>query len=50
MQNLTITSDKLGNLENSFDFLDDVKNEKPKNKQDLRDYLDGFNFVNDEEV
>lgn len=50
MQNLTITSDKLGTLENSFDFLDDVKNEKPKNKQDLWEYLDGFDFVNDEEV
>ncbi len=50
MQNLTITSDKLGTLENSFDFLDDVKNEKPKNKQDLWEYLDSFDFVNDEEV
>ena len=50
MQNLTITSDKLGTLENSFDFLDDVKKRKTKNKQDLWEYLDGFNFVNDEEI
>ena len=40
---------------NDFDFLDeindqDLKNEKPKNKQDLREYLDGFSFVSDEEV
>lgn len=43
------------NNNNNFDFLDeindkDLKNEKPKNKQDLFDYLDGFSFVNDEEV
>lgn len=40
---------------NDFDFLDeindqDLKNEKPKNKQDLREYLDGFSFVSREEI
>lgn len=40
------------NNENNFDFLDDLDltNEKPKTKQDLWDYLDGFDFVNDEEI
>ena len=41
--------------ENNFDFLDgindkDLKNEKPKNKQDLWDYLDGFSFATREEI
>ena len=41
--------------ENNFDFLDgindkDLKNEKPKNKQDLWDYLDGFSFAPREEI
>lgn len=40
---------------NDFDFLDeindkDLKNEKPKNKQDLWDYLDGFSFATREEI
>lgn len=40
---------------NDFDFLDeindqDLKNEKPKNKQDLWDYLDGFSFATHEEI
>ena len=43
------------NNDNNFDFLDeindqDLKNEKPKNKQDLWDYLDGFSFVSREEI
>ena len=40
------------NNENNFDFLDelDLKNEKPKNKQDLWDYLDAFSFVSEHEV
>ena len=43
------------NNDNNFDFLDeindeDLKNEKPKNKQDLFDYLDGFSFVSREEI
>lgn len=43
------------NNDNNFDFLDeindqDLKNEKPKNKQDLREYLDGFSFVSREEI
>ena len=52
----TLQFTKMENLKtNDFDFLDeindqDLKNEKPKNKQDLWDYLDGFSFVNDEEV
>lgn len=43
------------NNDNNFDFLDeindqDLKNEKPKNKQDLWDYLNGFSFVSREEI
>lgn len=43
------------NNDNNFDFLDeindqDLKNKKPKNKQDLWDYLDGFSFVSREEI
>lgn len=40
------------NNENNFDFLDDLDltNEKPKNKQDLWEYLDGFSFVSREEI
>lgn len=43
------------NNNNNFDFLDeindqDLKNEKPKNKQDLREYLNGFSFVSREEI
>lgn len=43
------------NNDNNFDFLDeindqDLKNEKPKNKQDLREYLDWFSFVSREEI
>lgn len=47
---------KMENLKtNDFDFLDeindqDLKNEKPKNKQDLWEYLDGFSFVSREEI
>jgi len=29
---------------------EDLKNEKPKNKQDLFNYLDGFSFVSREEI
>lgn len=41
--------------QNDFDFLDELdpktlKNEKPKNKDDLWNYLDGFDFVNVFEV
>lgn len=40
---------------NDFDFLDELdpktlKNEKPKNKDDLWNYLDGFDFVEAGEV
>lgn len=40
---------------NNFDFLDeindqDLKNEKPKNKQDLWNYLDWFSFSTREEI
>lgn len=40
------------NNENNFDFLDwiDLTNEKPKNKDDLWEYLDGFSFVSEHEV
>ena len=43
------------NNNNNFDFLDeindkDLKNEKPKTKQDLWDYLDGFSFATREEI
>ena len=40
------------NNENNFDFLDDLDltNEKPKSKQDLWDYLNGFSFVSREEI
>lgn len=40
------------NNENNFDFLDwiDLNNQKPKNKQDLWDYLDWFKFVDECEV
>ena len=43
------------NKQNDFDFLDELdpktlKNEKPKNKRDLWEYLDGFSFVSREEI
>ena len=52
----TLQFTKMENLKtNDFDFLDeindqDLKNEKPKNKQDLWGYLDGFKFVSREEI
>lgn len=41
--------------QNDFDFLDELdpktlKNEKPKNKVDLWNYLDGYHFVEASEV
>ena len=43
------------NNDNNFDFLDenndeDLKNEKPKNKKDLFEYLDGYDFISREEI